>query len=190
MKNQDWVEMLYRNNYERLFALGLSFVSRNPLQIQMLEDAIQEVFYELIKKSDTLKAHENIEGWLIVTLRLKLKEQFRKQKRDEKWNEFSFNEKDSHDVAIKEIEAAHSQRDGLQMILEQEKFQSLVELLGAENAKLFIMYCVNKEPSKVVAREFGLTENALWVKVSRIRKKILNNPDLFMAISLILFKSM
>ena len=76
------------------------------------------------------------------------------------------------------------------MILEQEKFQSLVELLGEENAKLFVMYCVNKEPSKVVAREFGLTENALWVKVSRIRKKILNNPDLFMAISLILFKSM
>lgn len=68
--------------------------------------------------------------------------------------------------------------------------RQLEELLGKENAAIFIKYCVNKEPTAVVAREFGLTENALWVKVNRLRKKILANQDLFLAVSLIFFKTL
>lgn len=78
MNNIEWAEKLYQENYERLFALGFAFVSGNPTQVQKLEDAIQEVFYELIKKSDDLVNHQNINGWLVVTLRLKLKEQYKR----------------------------------------------------------------------------------------------------------------
>lgn len=62
MNNIEWAEKLYQENYERLFALGFAFVSGNPTQVQKLEDAIQEVFYELIKKSDDLVNHQNING--------------------------------------------------------------------------------------------------------------------------------
>lgn len=189
MESKEWAEKLYQEHYERLFALGFAFVSGNPTQVQKLEDAIQDVFYELIKKSDALMKHENIAGWLVVTLRLKLKEQYKRQKRDDKWSEFSFD--DEHiDVAIREAEQSLSQRDALKIVLEKEQIQQLEDLLGKENAMLFIKYCVNKEPTAVVAREFGLTENALWVKVNRLRKKILDNQELFMAISLIFFDIM
>ena len=189
MNNIEWAEKLYQENYERLFALGFAFVSGNPTQVQKLEDAIQEVFYELIKKSDDLVNHQNINGWLVVTLRLKLKEQYKSQKRDEKWKEFSFDD-DYRDVAIHEAEKSLSQEDVLKVIIEEEQVRQLEELLGKENAAIFIKYCVNKEPTAVVAREFGLTENALWVKVNRLRKKILANQDLFLAVSLIFFKTL
>lgn len=189
MNNIEWAEKLYQENYERLFALGFAFVSGNPMQVQKLEDAIQEVFYELIKKSDDLVNHQNINGWLVVTLRLKLKEQYKSQKRDEKWREFSFDD-DHRDVAIHEAEKSLSQEDMLKVIIEEEQVRQLEELLGKENAAIFIKYCVNKEPTAVVAREFGLTENALWVKVNRLRKKILANQDLFLAVSLIFFKTL
>lgn len=189
MNNIEWAEKLYQENYERLFALGFAFVSGNPTQVQKLEDAIQEVFYELIKKSDNLVNHQNIKGWLVVTLRLKLKEQYKIQKRDEKWKQFSFDD-DNCDVAIHETEKSLSQDDALKVIIEEEQVRQLEELLGQENATIFIKYCVNKEPTAVVAREFGLTENALWVKVNRLRKKILANQELFLAVSLIFFKTL
>lgn len=189
MNNIEWAEKLYQENYERLFALGFAFVSGNPTQVQKLEDAIQEVFYELIKKSDDLVNHQNINGWLVVTLRLKLKEQYKSQKRDEKWKEFSFDD-DYRDVAIHEAEKSLSQEDVLKVIIEEEQVRQLEELLGKENAAIFIKYCVNKEPTAVVAREFGLTENALWVKVNRLRKKILANQDIFLVVSLIFFKTL
>ena len=101
---------------------------RNPMQVQKLEDAIQEVFYELIKKSDTLMKHENIAGWLVVTLRLKLKEQYKKKKRDDKWSKFSLNE-DHVDVAIREAEQSLNQQDALKIVLEKAKIQQLEEFV-------------------------------------------------------------
>jgi len=98
------------------------------MQVQKLEDAIQEVFYELIKKSDTLMKHENIAGWLVVTLRLKLKEQYKKKKRDDKWSKFSLNE-DHVDVAIREAEQSLNQQDALKIVLEKAQIQQLEEFV-------------------------------------------------------------
>ena len=98
------------------------------MQVQKLEDAIQEVFYELIKKSDTLMKHENIAGWLVVTLRLKLKEQYKKKKRDDKWSKFSLNE-DHVNVAIREAEQSLNQQDALKIVLEKAQIQQLEEFV-------------------------------------------------------------
>ena len=179
-----WAAELYQKHSRRLRDVGGLFVSFNPIQMQIVEDAVQEVFCVLIRKGDRLMNHPNIEGWLMKTLRLKLQEQFRVHKREMKYAAFSFDD-ENEDVARKHAEEAHSQHDSLQILLNQEQMQRLEELLGKENAKLFFLYCVNDEPAKTVANELGISESAVWVRANRIRKKLLANQELFLSFILI-----
>ncbi|MEG1092317.1 MAG: sigma-70 family RNA polymerase sigma factor [Acinetobacter sp.] len=185
----EWASELYLNHSRRLRDIGNLFVSFNPLQMQIVEDAVQNVFCLLIKKGNTLMEHPNIEGWLICTLRLKLREQFRAYKQDTKYSTFSFDD-ENEDAAINQAEMAYGQKDGLKILLDQEQLQRLEDLLGKENAELFYMYCVNGQPAKAVAQEFGISESAVWVRANRIRKKLMKNKELFLAFVFIILKSL
>lgn len=178
-----WIEELYKQNYERMYAIGLIFVGNNSKQRQIVEDVIQEVFLTLMRKKQKLKDHPKIEGWLIVTLRLKLGEHIKRMSKDEKWILFSFNDENADNTALKDM----YQDAGLEKIILEEKYDAIRNLIGKKNMKLFDMYCIQKKSAKEVAKELNMTENAVWVQVNRIRKKLLNNHELFILFIILFF---
>ena len=55
----------------------------------------------------------------------------------------------------------------------------LFKLLGKEDAELFLRYCIYGEKAATIAAEMNVSEQALRMRISRLKKKILMNRDMF-----------
>ena len=62
----------------------------------------------------------------------------------------------------------------------------LIKLLGDENARLFYAYCIVGQSSKEIGQAYQLSENCVRMRVSRMKKKIIANQQLFFALVLLL----
>ena len=60
-----------------------------------------------------------------------------------------------------------------------EQIALLKRLLGDQEADIFLRYCVYGEKAAPIANELGITEQALRMRISRLKKKILKNRELF-----------
>lgn len=176
-----WVSEIYESHYKQLHDLGMLFASHAMARESIVEDAIQDVFLILLTKADQLVDHPNITGWLIVSLRNKLREQLKKEQRNRIHETFSLDAQ-----AQKHAEPQVSlNKEALEFLLEQEQTAKLTELLGEENAQLFQMYCINKIPAKTVAKAFGISESNVRVRANRIREKLLKHKELFLVLMLV-----
>ena len=64
------VERLYRLHFKKLFIYA-NAVLRDPEQAK---DVVQDTFHEALRRIDVFAKHENPGGWLMNTLKNKLKE--------------------------------------------------------------------------------------------------------------------
>lgn len=64
------VERLYRLHFKKLFIYA-NAVLRDPEQAK---DVVQDTFHEALRRIDVFATHENPGGWLMNTLKNKLKE--------------------------------------------------------------------------------------------------------------------
>ena len=183
----EWVHDIYVTRYKRLHDIGCLFVSSDPQQQQIVEDAIQDVFCAVLKKADALIDHPNIDGWLIVSLRNELRNRFRRDRTHAKMIAFSLNDDYDRDETLI-VDANRNDSDLSDALIYQEHREQLQELLGERDAKLFFMYCVDKISAKKVALELGLSEINVRVRANRIRDKILKNKELFLILCLLFIK--
>lgn len=72
------VERLYRLHFKKLFIYA-NAVLRDPEQAK---DVVQDTFHEALRRIDVFAKHENPGGWLMNTLKNKLKENERTRRRD------------------------------------------------------------------------------------------------------------
>ena len=72
------VERLYRSYFKKLFIYA-NAVLRDPEQAK---DVVQDTFHESLRRIDVFATHENPGGWLMSTLKNKLKENERMRRRD------------------------------------------------------------------------------------------------------------
>lgn len=72
------VERLYRLHFKKLFIYA-NAVLRDPEQAK---DVVQDTFHEALRRIDVFSKHENPGGWLMNTLKNKLKENERTRRRD------------------------------------------------------------------------------------------------------------
>ena len=72
------VERLYRSYFKKLFIYA-NAVLRDPEQAK---DVVQDTFHEALRRIDVFAKHENPGGWLMNTLKNKLKENERTRRRD------------------------------------------------------------------------------------------------------------
>jgi RNA polymerase sigma factor (sigma-70 family) len=185
LEDTRWLEELYKSNYELLYHVGLLFAGPDASCRDAVEDQISEVFLLAWKKRAQLKNHPNIVGWLVEALRRRLLANFRQFLKEQKKRGFSLdNDKDPSGKA----ESLFSAAEDFQALWDKERKKLLEELLGRENAALFLLYCVERIPAGELTQRFGVTEDCLRMRVSRMKKKILEHPEIFSAVTLLLVR--
>ena len=76
-EQEQWMEALYRAQFHRLL-LYAAAVMHNP---DCARDVVQDTFHEALLHIDTLMTHSNPGGWLMQTLKYKLMEYQRANRR-------------------------------------------------------------------------------------------------------------
>lgn len=179
MADDRWVEDAYRQYYGFLYMIGLRYLQGNLAQRSGLEDSIQTVFMLMIKKRKKLETHPNIKGWLIVALRRELCAQSGKERKGRRRFAFSLDDD-------KEFQKQNALMDNLHdpelLCLNacQEKFDTIVKLIGTENADLLMQCYANDVSLTELAKQKHTSETALKMKIFRLKEKIRSHPEIFL----------
>ena len=176
----EWLEDLYRSNYKLLYRVGSMFIGPDAARHDRIEDEIHEVFLLAWEKRAQLKSHPNAVGWLVETMRRRLLAQFRKWYREQKRHSFSMDDENCY-TKIAQAENLRDDMDSFHMMWDKERMALLTDLLGKENAELFCLYCVNRVPAKELTVKFHVTEACIRMRANRIKKKVLEHPEIFSA---------
>lgn len=128
-------------------------------------DIAQESFLAFFKKADKLE-NINIRAWLYKTAGIEMKAYFKKQKQMNQ--NISFD--DCKDIGTFDEDAkAISEEEFEELLTETQK--KILSVLNEDERKLFIKLYIEKKTVSVVSEELGLTENNVYVKSHRIKKK-------------------
>lgn len=145
---------LYRKHYDMLInCVSNAMNYRNP---EMVEDIVQETFYELWRKMDDLVTHPNHGGWLVETARNKLRALRRRA-----WN---------REIGLEDC--AFEPSSDMSEFSKVEMEMMVANLLNGHERELFLQYFVEGYSAKEMARREQMTENAFKVKMHRIRNKV------------------
>lgn len=77
-----WLGNLFEHNHDAVLRTAIFELNRYRSRIQVddyIDDVVQDVFEEALRKSSKLVAHPNPSGWLIITTHNKVKSLMRKQ---------------------------------------------------------------------------------------------------------------
>lgn len=179
MNEEIWLSELYDRNYALLFRVGRIFLGNNASQECMIEDEIQETFLRAWRKRSTLQKHPNPDGWLVECFRKCLLNACRKQAVCWKHTAYSLDEKNTPICSTK------GQKPPEEYVTSKEQIELLMRLLGQKDAYIFLRYCVYDDAAASIAKDYQISEHALRMRISRIKKKILANQELFACVLVI-----
>lgn len=156
------LEGLYRQYFKKLY-LYASAVLRETGQA---EDVVQDTFHEGLRHMDVLAKHPNPGGWLMNTLKYKLKECQRAQRRDLR--------------RLLCLEAAFSDERHLPEILvtaepelrEEAVLEKIQEALTPEEYHLLKRLVFDRASHLEAAQELGISVYASQKRLERIRDKL------------------
>ena len=175
---EQWFETTYHQ-----YADFLTRISRRLLtdgNEDALYDAIQETFLLLWDRRAELQSHPNIGGWLVEAVKFRILGSRAKVTRRALRHAYSLDEED----AMQPQDSAALSPE--QNAVLQNRLDQLRELLGEENASLFIDYTLNGYSAKDLAQRYGVSESCIWMRISRMKKKLMVHPEIFYAVLLIL----
>lgn len=168
-----WLEELYERDYALLYRVGRVFLGSNAAQETLIEDQIQETFVRAWQKRSSLQKHPNPDGWLVECFRNCLLNACKKQSREWRHHAFSVDAENAQPIA----DQTHLSPDDYARTKEQ--IDLLKRLLGEKDADIFLRYCVYGEKASKIAAELNISDQALRMRISRLKKKILSNRTLF-----------
>lgn len=174
MTNEAWLSSLYEAHYALLYRVGRVFFGVSCADI--IEDQIQETFILAWRHEQKLMEHPNPGGWLVETFRRCLMAQCRKQGREKKWRAFSLDEEGQPDIADQSTLSVED------LLRSKDQMVMLRRLLGEQDADIFLRYCIHGENAAQVAAKYDMTESGVRVRVSRLKKKLLINKELFLCV--------
>lgn len=153
MENQskELVGRLYRENYEQL----IHYVKGKISVGSPAEDIVQDAFCEALKKVEVLSIHPKPEGWLMETVKFKIREQNRRQQ--------ILYSIDQFEMQLKRREVRYDIAE-LQLIMEHH--------LDVQERTLFYQYYMLGYSIRELAEKENKTEGNLRVKMYRLRKKL------------------
>lgn len=165
MTDEAWLADLFQRDYALLYRIGWVFCGRESL----IEDQIQEAFLRAWQKRAAVRRHPNPDGWLVECFRNCLRNACRREGRRMSLSLEAAEPVIPDSVRLSPDDYARS----------REQIDLLHSLLGDRDAELFLRFCVYGETAAVLAPDYGLSEAALRMRVSRIKKKILAHRELF-----------
>ena len=173
MTDEAWFADLFERDYALLYRVGRVFCGRESL----IEDQIQEAFLRAWQKRAAVRRHPNPDGWLVDCFRNCIRNACRREGRRAVLSLSAAAE------AVLPDDARLSPDDYARS---HEQIDLLHELLGDRDAELFLRFCVYGETAARLAPEYGLSEAALRMRVSRLKKKILAHRELFACVAAVL----
>lgn len=184
MKDESWLNDLYEHDYALLYRIGRIFLGTYVNQETLIEDQIQETFVKAWLKRDCLLKHPNPDGWLVNCFRKCLMNACRKQKRE--WAHTVFTTTTDNTSSVPESKGLSPD----DYVRTKEQINLLKKLLGEKDADVFLRYCVYGEKATPIATELGISEQALRMRISRLKRKLLANKELFTCFVAICFLTM
>lgn len=173
MNDEAWLSELFEQDYALLYRVGRVFLGRDTQREDLIEDQIQEAFVRAWQKRSALRKHPNPDGWMVECFRRCLMNACRKQAHEYIRRSFTPDAEETQPIAEP---SCLSPED---YVRTNEQLSLLRKLLGNRDADIFLRYCVHGETAAAIAPALGITEQALRMRVSRIKKKVLANRDLF-----------
>lgn len=179
MTSEQWLSELYQKNYALLYRIGRVVLGTDPVWENLIEDQIQETFVRAWQKYSYLREHPNPDGWLVECFRKCLANACRKQNREWKRRRIAVS-RELPDPAF-----SAETPDPEMYMKAREQTDLLIRLLGEEDARLFIRYCINGEKAGEMAEELKISEQAFRMHIYRLKKKILKNREMFTCLVLL-----
>lgn len=173
MNAEIWLSELYERNYIMLFRIGYVFFGNNAAHEGMIENEIQETFLRAWSNRSTLQRHPNPDGWLVECFRKCLLNAYRKQAVVWKHTVYSLDEENAP------VCSDQRQKSPEEYVASKEQIELLMRLLGQKDTYVFLRYCIYGDTAASIAKDYQISEQALRMRVSRIKKKILANQELF-----------
>lgn len=174
--DEAWYSELFRQNYALLYRLGRMLLVDEPSMQQVIEDQIQNTFLLAWQQRKRLMHHPNPRGWLVVTFRNGLRNHYRKQIREKKCRIVSLD-----DTTVRQLPDTNELTADA-FLQNEDQRSTLVSLLGERDAELFITYCVDGQTANEVGHQYSMSDDAVRMRVSRIKKKLIRHIDLFLGL--------
>ena len=178
MSQEQWFESTYQQYADFLMRIGRRLLLDNDEDA--LYDAIQEVFLLLWDRRNELQSHPNIGGWLVEAIKFRIRGSRAKVTRRALRHAYSLDEEEA--LPLEDNSAISPEQNAVL----QSRMEQLRELLGEENANLFIDYTLNGYSAKDLAQTYGVSESCVWMRISRMKRKLVAHPEIFYTILLTL----
>lgn len=158
-----FIENLYRDFFTHLWSYAKAALE-DP---ELAQEVVQDTFHEAVQHIDTLMAHANPKGWLMVTLKKKIMHSRRSISR----YTLHFISLDSDFKFIDHVLASEDPAP----INVRDTLKELRRVLSEEEWNLLRRVTLEKQPYKNVAEELGITVWACQKRIERIRRKLKKN---------------
>lgn len=170
---------LFLRYYDSLFRYGLSVCSKEEL----IEDCLQELFYQLWKGRNDLSVVQNVKGYVWISFRRKLMSQLKKKNdADNKSVHFKANMKQvmSKENAIINAEIRNKTHEKLQ--------QMVSDLSEREREVVFLKYYEGmsySEIEQILNLEYQTVRNYMYRAINRLRET-LKEEDIKIVLSILI----
>ena len=160
MEANAFLEALYNANYERLYIYAENLL----FNAAYAEEAVQETFFEAVRKQDALMRHAKPEAWLMETLKNKIRVGSRRRALEALYF-----------ISLEQDLAQERKK----LAVEDRPFGSINELLDAirallppEDYRLLCRITLEGATHLEVAKELGISVWSSQKRLQRIRKKL------------------
>ena len=177
MDERAWFEQTYAEYADFLYRIGRRLLAGHSEDA--LYDAIQDVFLTMWSKRAELMAHPHPGGWLVTALKYRLLSDGRRTSR--RGAALSLDDPENP----LPVEDAHVPSPEESAMLESH-IDQLRALLGEEQTQLFLDYVLCGYSAKELASRYGVSPECVWVRISRLRKKIAQHPEIFYLVTVLL----
>ena len=161
--------------YRKQIAVFVNIHTRGSLiqSTGMVEDIVQDVFLEAVRKYDSFKGHSNPVGWLCQAANYKIMEYNRLLQK-------------LHMVCFDELEYVENEyADGF---METELMLLLDASMTAEEKLHFYRFFLWGWTVEEIAEAEGISENNVRVKLTRLKKKLLQEIHLHTLVTTVLIE--
>lgn len=142
--------------YKAYFKDVYGYVVRRVGNETVAEDIVHDVFLTALDKIEKFRNHPQQKGWLMVTARNKMRELKRKM------------ENNPLESLEEMVEVGEEEVD-----YEKIEFElTVLEVVKEEEWELIKDYYLRGVTIREMAEKYGITENAMTVRLHRLRKKI------------------
>lgn len=154
MEANAFLEALYNANYERLYIYAENLL----FNAAYAEEAVQETFFEAVRKQDALMRHAKLEAWLMETLKNKIRVGSRRRALEALYF-----------ISLEQDLAQESKKLAVE---DRELLDAIRALLPPEDYRLLCRITLEGATHLEVAKELGISVWSSQKRLQRIRKKL------------------